>query len=92
MDSKAKGTMILRHNGVFYKVLRIIGTGDNSYTFECIDLERKRAKTLKFHMTGILEAYEQARKHTKTPRDIFFLDIDRNGDWEILTEEQLEKL
>ena len=41
--------MILRCGGCFYKVLKLRSSGDNSYTFECKDLDTKQSKILKFN-------------------------------------------
>ena len=39
--------MILRYSGRFYKVIKVRSHGDNTYTFECKDIDTKQNKTLK---------------------------------------------
>lgn len=83
--------MILRCGGRFYKVLKLKSIGNNDYTFECKDLETKTDKILQFKMTGLLEAVDQAFKALKSPKDIFFVDLDNDGQWKIVNEDQLMK-
>jgi len=89
VESRTKGTMILRSKGRFYKVLKLRSTGDNNYTFECKDLDTKEDKSLQFNLSGMLESAETAFKSMKSPKDIFFLDLDNNGEWKIVTEDQI---
>lgn len=84
--------MILRCGGRFYKVLKLKSNGENSYTFECKDLDTKENREFQFKMTGLLEAAERAFLIMKSPKDVFFLDLDNNGEWKIVTEGQLKKL
>jgi len=84
--------MILRYNGRFYKVIKVRSRGDNSYTFECKDIDTKQSRTLKFSLSGFLEAADRAFLAMKSPKDIFFLDLDNNGKWKIATENQIRKL
>jgi hypothetical protein len=81
--------MILRYSGRFYKVIKVRSRGDNNYTFECKDIDSKQSRTLKFSLSGFLEATDQAFSIMKSPKDIFFLDLDNNGKWKIVTEDQL---
>ena len=90
VESKTKGTMILRSGGRFYKVLKLRSSEDNN-TFECEDSTQKD-QTLQFNMSGILEAADQVLKVMKSPKDIFFLDLDRNGEWKIVNEDNLPSL
>ena len=76
----------------FYKVLKIRSRGDNTYTFESKDIDTKQSKTLKFGLSGFLEAADRAFSTMKSPKDIFFLDLDNNGEWKVVNEDQLEKL
>ena len=92
MESRAKGTMILRSGGGFYKVLKLRSRGENSYVFECKDLEMRKSRVFNFKMLGLLEAVNEAFKVMKSPKDIFFLDLDNKGKWEIINEDQLQKL
>jgi hypothetical protein len=43
LESRTKGTMILRYKGQFYKVIRVRSQGDNVYTFECKDIDTKKS-------------------------------------------------
>ena len=92
LESKTEGTMILRCDGRFYKVLKLKSSGENSYTFECKDLDSKESKVFQYKMLGLLEALDRAVAVMKGPKDIFFLDLDRNGEWKILNEDRLRKL
>lgn len=92
MESKTKGTMILRSSGRFCKVLKLRSKGDNSCTFECKDLDTKQDKILQFAMSGLLEATDQAFKAMKSPKNIFFLDMDDSGKWKVVNEDQIRRL
>ena len=92
MESQTKGTMILRYNGRFYKVINVRSRGDNNYIFESKDLDTKEDTILKFNMSGLLEATDQAFKAMKSPKDIFFLDLDNHGKWKVVNDDQLNKL
>jgi hypothetical protein len=92
MESRTKGTMILRCGGRFYKVLKLRSKGDNSYTFECKDLDTKERREFQFKMTGLLEVADRAFSTMKSPKDILFLDLDNNGKWKIVPENQIRKL
>ena len=91
LESKTKGTMILRCGGRFYKVLKIRIRGGNNYSFEVKELDVKQEKILEFNMSGLLEATDQAFKVMKSPKDIFFLDLDNNGKWKVVNEDDLRK-
>ena len=53
MESKIKGTMILRCDGYFYKVHKLRSNGDNNYIFEYKDLDPKENKILRFSMFAL---------------------------------------
>src|SRR4030066_647092 len=89
LESRTKGTMILRYSGRFYKVIKVRSRGDNTYTFECTDLDTKQSKTLKFSLSGFLEAADRAFSVMKGPKDIFFLDLDHGGEWKVVNEDQI---
>ena len=91
MESRTKGTMVLRFKGRFYKVIRSRSQVDNNYIFECKDLDTKEDKTLHFNLSGFLEAADQAFKVMKSSKDIFFLDLDRNGEWKVVNEDKLRQ-
>jgi hypothetical protein len=84
--------MILRCGGRFYKILNVRSAGENSYEFECRDLDSKESRILKCRLSGFLEATDRAFSIMKSSKDIFFLDLDNNGKWKIVTEDQLRKL
>lgn len=84
--------MILRCNGCFYKVIKVRSRGDNSYTFECVDLDSKKSGTLTYSLSGFLEAADRAFSIMKSPKDIFFLDLDNDGKWKIIKETELHSL
>ena len=92
VESRTKGTMILRSKGRFYKVLKLTSSGDNNYIFECKDLDTKESKVLQYRMSGLLEALDQAVGVLKNPKDVFFLDMDHEGTWKIVREDQINKL
>ena len=66
--------MILHYSRRFYKVIKVKSKGDNSYTFECKDLDTKESKKFQFRMNGLLEAADHAFSIMKSPKNIFFLD------------------
>ena len=92
MESKTKGTMILRCGGRFFKVLKVRSAGENSFLFECKDLDSRENRVFQYKMLGLLEALERATSIMKSQKDIFLLDLDRNGEWKIVTEDQISKL
>lgn len=77
--------------GRFYKVLTVRSRGDNSYTFECRDIDSKESRVLKYRLSGLLEVLDRAVSIMKSPRDIFLLDLDNDGQWKIVTEAQIGK-
>lgn len=83
--------MILRQKGKFFKVIKARSQGDNNYVFECKDLDTKEDKTLQFNLSGFLEAADRAFQVMKSPKDIFFLDLDRNGEWKVVNEDKLRQ-
>jgi len=85
-----KGSQEVLLRRALYKVLKLRSKGDNSYTFECKDLDTKESREFQFEMTGLLEAADRAFSIMKSPKDIFFLDLDDNGKWKIVTEDQLK--
>ena len=84
--------MILRCEGRFYKVLKLRSKGDSSYAFECKDLDTKESKEFQLSITGLLEAADRAFSIMKSPKDIFFLDLDNEGKWKIVTEDQRTRI
>jgi len=84
--------MILRCEGRFYKVLKLRSKGDISYIFKCKDLDTKESKEFQLSTTGLLEAADRAFSIMKSPKDIFFLDLDNEGKWKIVTEDQRTRI
>jgi len=84
--------MNLHYDGRFYKVIKVRSRGDNSYTFDCKDLDTKQSRTLKFSLSGFLEAVDKALPAMKGPKDIFFLDLDNKGKWKVISEDQIGSL
>ena len=91
MESKTKGTMILRCGGRFFKVFKVRSAGENSYVFECKDLDSKESRVFRYKLSGLLEALERATSIMKSPKDIFLLDLDHKGEWKIMTKDQIDK-
>jgi hypothetical protein len=71
--------MILRCDGCVYKVLKHRSSGDNNYILECKDLDTTESKGLHCQMRGLLEAANRAFQEMKSPKDVFFLDLDHGG-------------
>ena len=92
MESKTKGTIILRCGGRFYKVLKVRTAEENSYTFECRGLDSKESRVFKYRLSGLLEALDRAFSIMKGPKDIFLLDLDSGGKWKIVTEDNMRRL
>jgi len=84
--------MILRYSGRFYKVIKVRSLGDNSYIFECKDIDTKQSRTLKLSLSGFLEAADQAFSVMKNHKDVFFLDLDNEGKWKVANEDQIRRL
>jgi hypothetical protein len=82
---------MLRRNDRLYKVLTARHTGDNWWTFECIDIESRVNRVLKYQMLGIIEALESAASVTKDPKDVLMIDLDDHGKCKIMTKEQIDK-
>ena len=92
LESKTEGTVILRCGGRFYKVLKVRIAEENSYMIECRDLESKQSKVFKYKLVGLMDALDRAFSIMKSPKDIFLLDLDNNGKWKIVTEDQICRL
>ncbi len=65
--------------------------GDNWWTFECKDIESKQNQVFKYEMLGMLEALDSAASVMKDPKDILLIDLDNQGKWKIIKENQIEK-
>ncbi len=80
MESRSKGTVIFHYHGCHFKVLSARTRGDGNYTFECIDLQKRKPIILKLNLSGYLEAMEKALPAMNSPKDIFYLDLDNKAD------------
>ena len=80
METKSKGTMILRSDKRFYKVFKMSKGERSAYTFECKDLRTREGKVFQVRLSGLLEVVEHAFESMKSPKDIFFLDLDLDGE------------
>lgn len=89
MESRTKGTMFLHYKRHLFKVIKVRSRGDNNWTFECNELDRKKSHTLTLNLSGFLEAMDKALPAMKSPKDIFFLDLDNNGEWKVVNEDKL---
>ena len=65
-----KGSLFIRRYGIFYKVITIRRTEDCYWILNCLTLETKQKKVLKYKLSGMLEALELASKKMKYPQDI----------------------
>lgn len=54
--------------------------------------ETKKIWTLTLNLFSSLEELDKALPAMKNPEDIFFLDLDNNGEWKVVNENQLQKL
>jgi len=92
LQSRSKGTFILRRKGRFYKVIKTQQTRANWWTFECKDIESKQAVSFDLEMLGMLEVLDSAVSVMKDAKDILFMDLDNQGKWSILTKNQIGKI
>lgn len=91
MKRKIKGTLILRRNGRFYKVITTRHTGGNWWIFECKDIESRQNRVFKCEMLGMFEALDSAASVMKDLKDILLIDLDNQGRWKIMTKDQIDK-
>ena len=89
MQTRVKGTLILRRHRRFFKVITLRGLGNNRYSFECKDIETRQSRVLEFEMLGLLEAMDHAASVMKNPQDVLLMDLDNQGKWKIVTKEQI---
>jgi len=87
-----KGTFILKRYGVYYKVISVRHTEDFYWILNCIDLDTKQKKVLRYQLLGMLEALETAAKKLKHQKDIMLIDLDDNGAVKFMTKQQINKL
>ena len=59
METRVKGTMILKRGDRFFKVITVRGTG-NRHVFECVDIESKQGQVFTYEMLGLLKAFDAA--------------------------------
>jgi hypothetical protein len=91
---KIKGTMILKTEGRYLKVIMVTPVGGNQYVFDCRDLESGRIEILKVGLLGLQEALDKAAPFMKHPKGILLVSLDKedNGLWKVISKEQIEKL
>ena len=73
------------------KVIATRRTGGNWWTFECTNIESKQNQVFKYEMLGMLGALDSAASVMKDPKDILLIDLDNQGKWKIIKENQIEK-
>ena len=91
LKGQIKGTLILRHKGHFFKVIKVRHKGGNLWAFECKDLDSKQDVFFNFEILGMFKALDSAASVMRDPKDIMLIDLDNKGKWGILTKDQLEK-
>ena len=92
MDTRVKGTMILKDKGRFFKVITVRTVGDNRYVFDCRELVSKKSEVLTFRMLGLLDAMDAAARVMKDPKDILLVDLDNQGKWKILSKDKIDRI
>jgi len=55
-------------------------------------ISNQRRRVLKYQMLGIIEASESAASVTKHPEDILMIDLDNQGNWKIMTKDQIDRV
>jgi hypothetical protein len=90
--SRIKGTLILKREKRFYKVVALRRTEGNWWTFECRDLKTRQGSSFRYEMLGMLEAMDAAYHVMKDPKDIMLIDLDNQGKWKIIPKNQVDKL
>ena len=88
---QTKGTFILKDKGRWFKVNTVRPVGDNSYVFDCRELDSKKSEVLTFRMLGLLDAMDAAARVMTDPKDILLMDLDNQGKWKIITKGQIQK-
>lgn len=58
----------------------------------CRKLDSKESRVFHYKMLGLLEAVDRAFSIMKSPKDIFFLDLDNNSKCNLVTEDQIRRL
>ena len=91
METRVKGTMILKRGGCFFKVITVRGTG-NKYVFEGVNLDSRQRNVFTYEMLGLLEAVDAAASRMRSPKDILLLDLDNQGKWKILTQDEVDRI
>jgi hypothetical protein len=90
LETRVKGTMILKREGRFFKVVTVRGTG-HRYVFECVDIDSKQRQVFTYEMLRLLEAFDAAASMMRDPKDILLVDLDDQGKWKIMTKDQIDK-
>jgi hypothetical protein len=92
MRIQVNGTFILKRQSRFLKVLNAKHDGANSFTFECIDIGTRQRQAVQCQLLGLFEALDSAAPFMKNPKDILLMDLDNQGRWKIVSNDQVEKL
>jgi hypothetical protein len=92
LQTRVKGTFILKQKGRFFKVITVAGAGNNRYIFECRDIESRQRQVLTYEMLGLLEAVDRAAVLMRDPKDILLLDLDNEGAWKVMTRDQIDRI
>jgi hypothetical protein len=87
-----KGTLILRRRGDFYKITRISHVEGNWWLLAGIDLATRDGIMFESELLGMKEAMYTAAAVTTHGEDIWFSDMDNQGEGYILTRDQIKKI
>jgi hypothetical protein len=92
VQTRVKGTLIVRRHRRFFKVIILKGLGNNRYLFECRELESKESCTFEYEMLGLIEAMDNAVRAMKNPEDILLIDLDDEGKWKIVMKYEIDEI
>ena len=59
METRVKGTIILKRGSRFFKVITVRSTG-HRYVFESVDIDSKQRQVFTYEILGLLEAFDAA--------------------------------
>jgi hypothetical protein len=76
----------------FLKVLNAKHDRANSFTFECRDIETRQRQVVQCQLLGLFEALDSAAPFMKNPKAILLMDLDNQGRWKMVSNDQVEKL
>jgi hypothetical protein len=91
---QARGTLILKTEGRYLKVITVTSVGGNQYVFDCRELESRYCTVFTVGLLGLHEALDKAAPFMKHPKDILLMSLDKkdNGLWKVIPKEQIEEL